>query len=157
MAKISNEKYAIVSSEGEKHLVSKMGVADKNTYDITLGGELLKRMVAGDTLCVASVSSFAFGGYDLFCKLQYLSNQGIEFESFNEKYLDFSVLKPLSASVCNTLRNLAEREHEFVRWVQAGTVSNNVKTQLVNRIRFETLNDIILIFNNIGLKRKVVK
>lgn len=157
MAKISNERYAIVSSEGERHLVNKMGVVDKNIYDINMGNELIKRLSAGDTLCVASINSFSAGGYDLFCKLQYLSNQGIEFQSLNERYLNFSVLKPLPPVVCEALRNFAAREYEFLRWIQSGTVSNNVKAQLVNRVQWETLADIMLVFGNNGIKRRVVK
>ena len=157
MAKISNEKYAIVCSNAEMQIVKKMGVQEKNIYNISFANELFRRMTAGDILCVASIGSFAYGGYDLFCKMQQLSNHGIEFQSGNERYLNFSVIKPLSVVCGEALRNFAVREYEFIQWIQAGTVSSQVKNQLIKRIQWETINDIILVFGNNGIKRKAIK
>lgn len=115
---------------------------------------LLNRMIAGDTLCVPAVSSFAGGAYDLFGKLQFLSSRGIEFQSGNEFYLNFSSIKPLSVVTVETLKNFASREVEFVQWVQSSQLPDTAKVPLINRIRAESLTDIMIVFNNNGIRKK---
>lgn len=151
---IKNKKYGIYCSEGEKHILKKMGVSEDNVADISRGGELMKRMTVGDTLCVPRVASFARSGYDLFSKMQYLSNSGIEFKSGNEGYLNFSAIKPLSATTCETLRTIAQHEYEFMRWVQSVSLNQNFKTQLLNKIGWENISMISLMFSNNGIKKK---
>lgn len=116
--------------------------------------DLLSRMSAGDTLCVPTVASFSGGAYDLFCKLQFLSSRGIEFQSGNECYLNFSSIKPLSVVTIETLKNFASREAEFVRWVQASNLADAVKVPLISRIRAEALQNLVIVFNTNGIRKK---
>lgn len=154
MARIRNEKYGISSSNADVHILKQMGVSDKNIYPLSNANTLFKQMFAGDILCVASVGSFAVGAYDLFSKMVFLSNNGIEFRSGNEKYLNFSSVAPLSMVSRSTLENFAKREIEFAKYVQVGNISNVAKTQLANRIRWEFLTSITNVFRNEGIKKR---
>ena len=135
-------------------MVKKMGVAEDNIVGAGALNDLLNRMLAGDTLCVPTVSSFAGGAYDLFCKLQFLSSRGIEFRSGNEFYLNFSSIKPLSVVTVETLKNFAAREVEFVQWLQSSQLPDTAKVPLINRVRAESLTDIMIVFNNTGIRKK---
>ena len=147
-------KYGVISQNGESHVVKKMGVSDQNIVGFSALNALLNRMSAGDVLCVPTISSFAGGAYDLFCKLQFLSNRGIEFQSGNEFYLNFSSIKPLSVVAVETLKNFASREVEFAQWVKSSQLSDAAKVPLINRIRAESLTDIMIVFNNNGIRKK---
>ena len=120
MAKGRNAKFGIVYHDGEVHVVRKMGVPEQNIVGVGRMSDVVSRMSAGDSLCVPSVKSFACGAYDLFCKLQYLAGNGIEFQSGNERYLSFSAIKPMPLPTRETLRDFAAREEEFIKWVQSG-------------------------------------
>lgn len=154
MAKICNEKYGVASSNGEISVLKKMGVSERNIINISKCNEVFNHITVGDILCVPSVKSFAFGAYDLVNKMIYLSNNGVEFQVGNERYLSFSTIRPLSVVTVQTLKNIAQREYEFVQWVQNSKLGNDAKTQLISRIRYESLTDIVLIFNNSGIKKK---
>lgn len=148
------QKYGVICRNGESHVVKKMGVPEKNIVGVGAMNALMNRMTAGDTLCVPTISSFAGGAYDLLCKLQFLSNRGIEFQSGNEFYLNFSSIKPLSVVTVDTLKNFASREVEFVQWVQTSQLSDAAKVPLINRVRAEFLTDIMIMFNNNGIRKK---
>lgn len=150
----SAHKYGVICRDGESHVVKKMGVVEDNIVGAGALNDLLNRMLAGDTLCVHTVSSFAGGAYDLFCKLQFLSSRGIEFQSGNEFYLNFSSIKPLSVVTVETLKNFAAREVEFVQWVQSSQLPDTAKVPLINRVRSESLTDIMIVFNNNGIRKK---
>ncbi len=148
------QKYGVICRNGESHVLKKMGVAEDNIIGVGALNALLNRMLAGDTLCVPSISSFSGGAYDLFCKLQFLASRGIEFQSGNEFYLNFSSIKPLSVVTVETLKNFAAREVEFVRWVQTSQLPDTAKVPLINRIQAESLADIALVFANNGIKKR---
>lgn len=148
------QKYGVICRNGESHVLKKMGVADDKIIGANALNNLLNRMLAGDTLCVPSISSFSGSAYDLFCKLQFLASRGIEFQSGNEFYLNFSSIKPLSVVTVETLKNFATREVEFVRWVQYSKLSDEAKVPLINRIQTETLKDLMIMFNSNGIRKK---
>lgn len=148
------QKFGVICRNGESHVLKKMGVTDNNMVGVNAMNDLLNRMLAGDTLCVPTISSFSGSAYDLFCKLQFLSSRGIEFQSGNEFYLNFSSIKPLSVVTVETLKNFASREVEFVRWVQGSQLPDAAKVPLINRIRAESLKDLMIIFNTNGIRKK---
>lgn len=154
MAKISNEKYGVASCNGEILVLKKMGVQERNIISFSRCNELFHRIMVGDTVCVPNIKSFAVGAYDLVNKMLYLSNNGIEFQSGNERYLSFSTVRPLSVVTVQTLKNIAQREYEFVQWIQNSKLSSDVKLQLISRIRYEFLTDIVLVFGNNGIRKK---
>ena len=147
-------KYGVIRGRAETHIVRKMGVPDKNIAGINGLNVLLNSMNAGDILCVPTIASFSGGAYDLFCKMQFLSNNGIEFQSGNEFYLNFSSVKPLSVVTVETLKAFASREVEFVKWVHGSRLPDAAKVPLINRIQAESLADIALVFANNGIKKK---
>ncbi len=148
------KKYGVICRNGESHVLKKMGVSDDNIIGAGALGDLLNRMLAGDTLCVPTVSFFSGGAYDLFCKLQFLASRGIEFQSGNEFYLNFSSIKPLSVVTVETLKNFAAREVEFVQWVKNSQLPDAAKVPLINRIQAESLKDIMIVFNSNGIRKK---
>lgn len=148
------QKYGVVCRNGESHVLRKMGVAEEHIAGAGALDDLLNRMLAGDTLCVPTISSFAGGAYDLFCKLQFLSSRGIEFQSGNEFYLNFSLIKPLSVATVETLKNFAAREVEFVRWVQTSQLPDAAKVPLISRIQAESLKDLMIVFKSNGIRKK---
>ena len=149
-----SQKYGVISQRSEAHVVRKMGVADKNIVGIDGLNALLNHITAGDILCVPTIASLAGSAYDLFCKMQFLSNCGVEFQSGNEIYLNFSSVKPLSIVTVETLKAFASREVEFVKWVNYSTLPDTAKVPLINRIHAESVADITLIFANNGIKKK---
>ncbi|MBD5513340.1 MAG: hypothetical protein HDR06_01480 [Lachnospiraceae bacterium] len=149
-----SRKYGVIFQQTEAHVVRKMGVADENIVGASELNALLEHMAAGDTLCVPTLSSFAGGAYDLFCKMLFLSGRGIEFQSGNEHYLNFSSIHPLSAVTVETLKEFAAREVEFVKWINCSKLPDTAKIPLINRIRSESLADIMLVFKNNGIKKK---
>lgn len=154
MAKGRNTKLGIVYSNSEVHVVRKMGVPEQNIVGVGRMNDVISRMTAGDSLCVPSVKSFSYGAYDLFCKMQYLANNGIEFQSGNERYLSFSAVKPLPLPTVETLRDFAARESEFIRWVQSSGLDQKSKAALSNKIYWEFMADVVLVFGNNGIKKK---
>lgn len=148
------KKYGVICRNGESHVLKKMGVSDDNIIGAGALGDLLNRMLAGDTLCVPTISSFSGGAYDLFCKLQFLASRGIEFQSGNEFYLNFSSIKPLSVVTVETLKNFAAREVEFVQWVKNSQLPDAAKVPLINRVQAESLKDLMIVFNNNGIRKK---
>ena len=86
--------------------------------------------------------------------MQFLSNNGIEFQSGNEFYLNFSSVKPLSVVTVETLKAFASREVEFVKWVHGSRLPDAGKVRLINRMQSESLADIALVFANNGIKKK---
>lgn len=154
MAKGRNTKFGIVYHDGEVHVVRKMGVPEQNIVGVGRMSDVVSRMSAGDSLCVPSVKSFVCGAYDLFCKLQYLAGNGIEFQSGNERYLSFSAIKPMPLPTRETLRDFAAREEEFIKWVQSSRLDEKSKTMLSNKIRWEFMANIVLVFENNGIKKK---
>lgn len=154
MAKLCNEKYGIVSCSGEVQTLRRMGVKECNMANIANCNVLFSRMMAGDTLCVPNVKAFAVGAYDLVDKMLYLSHKRIAFNSDNEKCLNFSPTKVLPFSTVQVLKNLAQREQEFVLSVQNCKCSNDIKIQLISRIRYEYLTMLVLIFCNNGIRNK---
>lgn len=154
MAEITNQKYGVASCDGEISILKKMGVAERNIFNISRCNELLNRMMLGDILCVASVKSFSVSSYDLVNKMLFLSNRGIEFQSGNEKYLSFSAIKPLSVVTVQTLKNIAQREYEFVQYIQKSNLNKFDKIKLISKIQYESLTDIVLVFNNNGIRKK---
>lgn len=147
-------KYGVICHNGESHVLKKMEVSEEHIAGAGALDDLLNRMLAGDTLCVPTISSFAGGAYDLFCKLQFLSSRGIEFQSGNEFYLNFSLIKPLSVATVETLKNFAAREVEFVRWVQTSQLPDAAKVPLISRIQAESLKDLMIVFNSNGIRKK---
>jgi len=147
-------KYGVVRQQGEAHVVRRMGVSDRNIIGTDGLNDLLNRMVAGDILCVPTIASFAGSAYDLFCKMQFLSNRGVEFQSGNEAYLNFSSLKPLSVVSVETLKVFALREVEFVKWVQGSRLPDAAKVQIIRRIQEEALVAVALVFKNNGIKKR---
>lgn len=154
MAKGWNMKFGIVYHDGEVYVVRKMWVPEQNIAGVGRMSDVVSRMSAGDSLCVPSVKSFACGAYDLFCKLQYLAGNGIEFQSGNERYLGFSAIKPMPIPTRETLRDFAAREEEFIKWVQSGRLDEKSKTMLSNKIRWEFMTNIVLVFENNGIKKR---
>ena len=154
MAKGWNTKFGIVYHDGEVYVVRKMWVPEQNIAGVGRMSDVVSRMSAGDSLCVPSVKSFACGAYDLFCKLQYLAGNGIEFQSGNERYLSFSAIKPMPLPTRETLRDFATREDEFIKWVQSSRLDVKSKTMLSNKIRWEFMANIVLVFENNGIKKK---
>ncbi len=150
----SIRKYGVIRGRAETHVVRKMGVPDKNIVGIDGLDALLNHMRAGDVLCVPTIASFSGSAYDLFCKMQYMSNRGVEFQSGNEFYLNFSSVKPLSVVTVETLKAFASREVEFVKWVRYSKLTDAAKVPLINRIQTESLADIALVFANNGIKKK---
>lgn len=150
----ASQKYGVICQRNEAHVVRKMGVSDKNIIGTNGLNALLNRMTAGDILCIPTVSSFAGSAYDLFCKMQFLSNRGVEFQSGNESYLNFSSVKPLSVVTVETLKAFALREVAFVEWVQGSRLPDAAKVPLMNRIQAESLANIALVFANNGIKKK---
>lgn len=149
-----SQKYGIIRGHNEAHVVRKMGVVEKNIIGVNGLNALLNRMTAGDVLCVPTISSFAGSAYDLFCKMQFLSNRGVEFQSGNEYYLNFSSVKPLSMVTVETLKLFAVREVEFVQWIHTSKLTDAAKVPLINRIQTESLANIALVFANNGIKKK---
>lgn len=148
------QKYGVICGRAEAHVVRKMGVADKNIAGINDLNALLNQMTAGDILCVPTITSFAGSAYDLFCKMQFLSNRGVEFQSGNEVYLNFSSVKPLSMVTVETLKLFASREVDFVKWIQCSGLTDAAKVPIISRIQAESLADIALVFKNNGIKKK---
>lgn len=148
------QKYGVICRNGESHVLKKMGVPEYNIIGVGALNDLLIRMLAGDILCVPTVSSFSGGAYDLFGKIQFLASRGIEFQSGNEFYLNFSSIKPLSVVTVETLKNFAAREVEFVRWVQASQLPDAAKVPLISRIQAESLKDLMIVFNSNGIRKK---
>jgi len=150
----SSRKYGVIRQNNEAYMVRRMGVSDRDVIGVDRLNALLNRMTAGDVLCVPTVLSFASSAYDLFCKMQFLSNRGVEFQSGNEYYLNFSSVKPLSVVAVETLKVFASREVDFVKWVQYSKLSDEAKVPLINRIQAESLADIALVFANNGIKKR---
>ena len=150
----TSQKFGIISRPEEAHIVRKMGVTGGRIVGIQGLNPLLAHMSAGDALCIPTVSSFASGAYDLFCKMQYLSGRGIEFQSGNERYLNFSSVRPLSAVEVETLKFFASREAEFSRWVQCSKLPDVAKASLVKRIQAEYLANVVAVFYNSGIKKR---
>ena len=148
MARIKNERYGFISCEGESLLVQRMGVVPKNIWWINGYGELLCQLANGDTVCVFSVKSFAVSAFDLFGKLAYFEQCGINFVCENERFLNFSNNKPLQKRAVQVLRSIAYREQEFALWIQNSRLSADIKTVLINRIRHEFMTEVVLIFQN---------
>ena len=121
-------KYGVICHNGESHVLKKMGVSEEHIAGAGALDDLLNRMLAGDTLCVPTISSFAGGAYDLFCKLQ--------------------------LATVETLKNFAAREVEFVRWVQTSQLPDAAKVPLINRIQAESLKDLMIVFNSNGIRKK---
>lgn len=150
----SAEKYGVVCRNGESHVVKKMGVPEKNIVAVNAMNALFNRMQAGDALCVPTISSFSGGAYDFFCKLQFLSSRGLEFQSGNESYLNFSSIKPLSVATVETLKNFATREVGLVNVIKTLELQDEVKISLINRICAETLTDLVIVFSNNGIRKR---
>ena len=53
-----------------------------------------------------------------------------------------------------TLRDFAAREEEFIKWVQSSRLDEKSKTMLSNKIRWEFMANIVLVFENNGIKKK---
>ncbi|MCM1047211.1 MAG: hypothetical protein NC433_02150 [Clostridiales bacterium] len=149
-----NRKYGVVRQHSESHVVRKMGVYDRDIVGTGSLNALLNRMVAGDVLCVPTIASFAGSAYDLFCKMQFLSSRGVEFQSGNESYLNFSSVKPLSVVSVETLKLFALREVEFIKWIQASGLPDAAKVPIINRIQAEFLASVALVYKNNGIKKK---
>ncbi|MCM1267480.1 MAG: hypothetical protein NC302_06205 [Bacteroidales bacterium] len=149
-----NRKYGVVRQHSEAYVVRKMGVHDKNIIGTGSLNALLNRLAAGDILCVPTIASFAGSAYDLFCKMQFLSSRGVEFQSGNESYLNFSSVKPLSVVSVETLKIFAIQEVEFIKWIQASELPDAAKVPIINRIQAESLAAIALVFKNNGIKKK---
>lgn len=154
MAQIKNVRYGIVNSDYEKNVLKKMGVKEDYICHLSQGTRLIQRMQLGDGLCIATVKSFAVSAYDLVQKLQYLSNRGIDFASSSERYLNFSAIHSLPDATVELLRNIAQREYEFVDWIQKSRFSSEIKAQLISRIQWESLTDISMIFRSTGIKKR---
>ncbi len=154
MSKINNEKFGIALNSSETPILKKMGVPESNIDFMTQSRGILNRMSVNDTLCVSSVQSFSNGAYDLFNKIQYLMNRGVEFQSGKEKTLSFTSIKPLSTNTVEILKNFAIREQEFANWVQTSRLETNAKAQLINKIQYEKIIDICVMFSSNGLKKK---
>ena len=78
----------------------------------------------------------------------------IEFQSGNERYLSFSAIKPMPLPTREALRDFATREEEFIKWVQSSRLDVKSKTMLSNKIRWEFMANIVLVFENNGIKKK---
>ncbi len=154
MANVKNEKYGIASCNAEVDALKRMGVQERNIYWTGNCNGLFQRISFGDVLCVCNVKSFAVGAYELYNRLEYLKMRGIEFRSLNEKFLNFSSAKPLPKTTVQVLGNLASREHEFVLWIYNGAVSKDVKNQLISRVRWEFLTNVVLMFSSNGVKHR---
>lgn len=148
------QKYGVICRNAESHVVKKMGVPDNNVVGVNAMNAVLNRMVAGDALCVPTISSFACGAYDFFCKLQFLSSRGLEFQSGNESYLNFSSIKPLSVATVETLKNFASREVGLVNVIKTLELQDEVKLSLIDRICAESLADIVIVFSNNGIRKR---
>lgn len=154
MAQIQNVRYGVMNGYYDKNILKKMGVKEENICHYTHLNELLQKMVLGDGVCVVTIKSFAVSAYDLVQKLQYLSTRGIGFASSNEKYLNFSAIHALPDATVELIRNIAQREYEFVCWVQKSRMSPEMKAQMLSRIQWESLTDISMIFRSNGIKRR---
>lgn len=150
----AEKKYGVINNRNEAAVARKMGVPEKNIVSASELNSLLTHMAAGDILCVPTISSFSGSAYDLFCKMMFLSNHGIEFVSGNEFYLNFSSVKPLSVVTVETLKIIASREVEFIKWVQMSKLSDAAKIPIINRIQEESLAVVSLVFKNNGIKKK---
>jgi len=154
MARVKNEKFAIVCCNIEFDALKRFGVNGRNIYWIGNCNELFQRIAMGDTLCVCNVKSFAVGAYDLFHKMRCFSDMGIEFQSLNERFLNFSRSKPMQETTYQALESMANREHEFELWIQASKLNQDAKAQLISRLHYEFLTDIVIMFHNTGIKRR---
>lgn len=154
MAQVKNVRYGIMNSDYEKNVIKKMGVKEDCIYHFSQGTNLIQKMQLGDSVYVATVKSFAISAYDLVQKLQYLSNRGIDFASSNERYLNFSAIHSLPDTTVELIRNIAQREYEFVAWVQKTQLSRDAKAKLISRIQWESLTDISMIFRSNGIKKR---
>ena len=148
------QKYGVICRNAEAHVLKKMGVPDNNVVGVNAMNAVLNRMVAGDALCVPTISSFACGAYDFFCKLQFLSSRGLEFQSGNESYLNFSSIKPLSVATVETLKNFATREVGLVNVIKTLELQDEVKYALSERICKESLTDLVIVFSNNGIRKR---
>lgn len=154
MAKVKNERYGIISCDGEFLAVQQMGVVAKNICWISGYRELLYQLARGDTVCVFSVKSFAVSAYDLLGKLAYFEKCGINFISDNERFLNFSANKLLQNRTVQTLRSIAYREREFELLIQNSNLSTGAKAELISRIRHEFMTEVVLIFQNEGVCKR---
>lgn len=154
MEQVKNVRYGIMNSDYEKNVIKKMGVKEDCIYHFSQGTNLIQKMQLGDSVYVATVKSFAISAYDLVQKLQYLSNRGIDFASSNERYLNFSAIHSLPDTTVELIRNIAQREYEFVAWVQKTQLSRDAKAKLISRIQWESLTDISMIFRSNGIKKR---
>lgn len=154
MATLRNQKYALITSQSEIVHVKKMGVSEQNIVPYNQCQQLLQKMSRGDVICVASVRCFATGVYDFWMKMQWLSNQGIEFQSAQEKYLNFSTLKPLSPMTLDSIRILAGHEYEFLQMIQNWRLPDNGKRTLLQRISSEFMTCLCVMFRNNGIRKQ---
>lgn len=154
MAVVKNVQYGIMNSDFEKNIIKNMGVKEADIFHFSQVMQVIQKAALGDSIRVATIKSFAVSAYDLVQKLQYLSNRGINFASNNEKYLNFSAIHALPDAMVELLKNIAQREYEFVCWVQKCRFSREVKMQLISRIQWESLTDICMIFRSNGIKKK---
>lgn len=152
--RMKNKKYAVVNSKGEIPLVKKMSVADHNIFPYSQCRELVAKMSSGDILCVASVNCFATGVYDLLSKFQCLSSRGIEFQSAQEKYLNFSIINPLSHVTLESIRILAQHEYEFTQMIRNSKLNVSEKEMLIQRIQSEFLTCLCVMFRNNGIRKR---
>lgn len=152
--KANNVRYGIMNSYHEKTMLQKAGIKEQNLCHSSRMNELLQSLQMGDGICVATIKSFAVSAYDLVQKLQWLSVRGIDFASLNEKYLNFSSIHVLPDATVDLIRNIAQRENEFVKQVQNSKMSQEVKNELISRIQWESLTDIAMIFRSNGIKRR---
>lgn len=154
MAQIKSVKYGIINNEHEKVILKKMGVLENNIYHWSQMNELFKNLFLGDVICVATVKSISVGAYDLFRKLQYLANKGVDFTSSNERYLNFSSINAMKDSTKTVLQNKAQREYEFISWIQKCSFNNDLKQRIINRIQWENITDIVMTFHSNGIKKR---
>ena len=154
MAALKNQKYAIVTSQAEVVIVKKMGVAEKNIFQIHQCRELIQQMHLGDVLCVASVRCIAIGTFDFYVTMLELEKRSIEFQSANEKYLNFSTLKPLPAVCVKSIRVLAEHEREFLEMIGNSRMNTASKNTLAQRIKSEFMTCLCVMFCNDGIRKR---
>ena len=154
MATVKNQKYAIITSQAEVVTVKKMGVDEKNIFPFQSYKGLIPRMSAGDILCVASIRCIAIGACDFWNIICELRKRGIEFRSANEKYLDFSTLKPLPVVILDGIKMVVNHENDFIRFVQNSGLNIASKNTLNQRIRDEFLTVLCIMFNNDGIRKR---
>jgi hypothetical protein len=141
-------KYGLFSSEAERIILRKMGVAQRNIIPVSSWNSISGGVKSADTVCVASIMSIAGNVNALYSILCGLSSSGVGFISCDEKRLSFSSAKPLQNNIQNTIRCFAQIENENISFLSNCQINANHCSLAIAQIQKGSMQLLAHVFNN---------